>query len=721
MTPDPIRRTYVCATFTADPIAEVIDFWHERLGMTDVVEIGPYNQVYQQILDPRSTLTRNTTGINLIWIRWEDLVPDAARLRTSSRGLWARAVRTAADELSAVVEKGVGRWQVPTWLVLGPSPADSTAAVDEVESFIRDRFAGRTGLHILFGNEIGARYPVSSWFDAEGERFGHVPYTRAAFAAVATAITRHRVALESTARKVIVLDCDQTIWRGVVGEDGVDGIRVDPPFAMLQRFMREQIELGRILCLSSKNDEDQVLEVFDRRRDMLLDWNQITAHRINWEPKHENIASLARELNLGLDSFIFVDDNPLECAAMRAHRPEVLTLELPADATSIPGYLEHVWALDPGPATEEDRSRTQAYRQQAERERLRETTGSLQEFIDGLALEIDVTRAHPADIPRIAQLSQRTNQFNTTTLRQSEKDVERWISGPGRHCIVTRVRDRFGDYGLVGLALATEEPPALRILGMLLSCRALARGVEHRMLTALGALAQERGLGTILIDYVQSERNEPARRFLETLAVADRLTTSGGIVFLLSSAEAEAIVFRPDDSPTAPIPRPGSRIRTPRAVWPACPVIEEVARERGRIDRLLATIDRSVRPRPALDQSFIPPRGHLEELIAELWREVLRISEVGATDLFSDLGGQSIHLVRIHGLLWERLGVDIDITTLFQFPTIRELAKALASRDDSRVGRVSDRAARQRQALSGLDAAGRSRHRVLKPRENRVV
>jgi len=721
MTPDPIRRTYVCATFTADPIAEVIEFWHERLGLPDFVEIGPYNQVYQQILDPRSILTRNTNGINVIWIRWEDLVANAAHPRTSSRGLWARAVRTAADELSAAVEKGVGRWQVPTWLVLGPSPADSTAAIDEVESCFRDRFAGRTGLHVLPGDEIAARYPVSSWFDAEGERFGHVPYTRAAFAAVATAITRHRVALESSARKVIVLDCDQTLWRGVVGEDGVDGIQIDPPFATLQRFMREQTELGRILCLSSKNDEDQVLEVFDRRRDMPLDWDQITAHRINWEPKHENIASLARELNLGLDSFIFVDDNPLECAAMRAHRPEVLTLELPADATAIPRYLEHVWALDPGPVTEEDRSRTQAYRQQAERESLRETTGSLQEFIEGLALEIDVTRAQPADIPRIAQLSQRTNQFNTTTLRQSEKDIEGWISEPGRHCLATRVRDRFGDYGLVGVALATEEPPALRVLGMLLSCRALARGVEHRILAALGGLAQERGLGTIRIDHVQSERNEPARRFLETLEVADRLTTSGGVAFLLSTAEAEAIVFRPDDSPTDDAPHSGSKDTTARAVWPACRVIEEVAREGGQIDRLLASMDQSVRPRPALDQSFIPPRGHLEELIAELWREVLRLSEAGATDLFSDLGGQSIHLVRIHGLLLERLGVDIDITTLFQFPTIRDLAKALASHGDSRVGRVADRAARQREALSGLVAAGRSRHRVRKPREDRFV
>ena len=171
---------------------------------------------------------------------------------------------------------------------------------------------------------------------------------------------------------MIVLDCDNTIWKGVVGEEGVEGIAIPPVWRRLQRFMVELSGKGFLLCLCSKNDESDVLEVFDRRPDMVLKRDHLVSWRINWQPKSENIRSLAQELNLGLDSFIFLDDNPVECAEVRSGCPDVLTLRLPIEE-AIAKFLDHVWAFDRLKVTSEDQQRTAMYKQEVERARFQDT------------------------------------------------------------------------------------------------------------------------------------------------------------------------------------------------------------------------------------------------------------------------------------------------------------------------------------------------------------
>ena len=168
--------------------------------------------------------------------------------------------------------------------------------------------------------------------------------------------------------KVIVLDCDNTLWKGVVGEEGVAGIAIPPAWRQLQQFMVELSGKGFLLCLCSKNAESDVLDVFEQRRDMILKRDHLVSWRINWQPKSENIRSLAQELNLGLDSFIFLDDNPVECAEVRAGCPEVLTLRLPIEGDMV-GFLERVWAFDRLNVTSEDQQRTAMYKQEIERGR----------------------------------------------------------------------------------------------------------------------------------------------------------------------------------------------------------------------------------------------------------------------------------------------------------------------------------------------------------------
>ncbi|MFM7794421.1 MAG: HAD-IIIC family phosphatase, partial [Microcystis panniformis] len=199
---------------------------------------------------------------------------------------------------------------------------------------------------------------VENYYDPYGEELGNIPYTLAFFAALGTILARKILALTNSPYKVIVLDCDNTLWHGVCGEDGVKGVKIDAPFRALQEFIIAEQAAGKLICLCSKNQPEDVFAVFEQHPDMLLKVNHLVNWRINWQKKSQNLQSLAEELQLGLDSFIFIDDNPVECGEVRANCPEVLTLQLPEDCNHIPRFLEHIWAFDKLKTTQEDRQRT---------------------------------------------------------------------------------------------------------------------------------------------------------------------------------------------------------------------------------------------------------------------------------------------------------------------------------------------------------------------------
>ena len=394
-------------------------------------------------------------------------------------------------------------------------------------------------------------YPVADYHDPRRDRLGHIPYTPAFFAAMGTLLAREIHALLAPPHKVVVLDCDNTLWKGVVGEEGVEGIAIPPAWRALQRFMAELAGQGFLLCLCSKNVEADVLEVFDRRPDMILKREHLVSWRINWQPKSENIRSLARELNLGLDSFIFLDDNPVECAEVGSGCPEVLTLRLPIDG-DIEGFLRHVWAFDRPRVTAEDRQRTAMYRQEAERARSSKEAPTIDEFLAGLGLQIAIAEPAPGQVDRVAQLTQRTNQFNFTTVRRNDGEIRR-LGESGLECRAVEVSDRFGDYGLVGAMIFGPRGEALEVDTFLLSCRVLGRGVEHRMLGELGEIARARGLSRVDATILLTKKNQPARDFLEGVAAAYRREIEGGLRYEIPAEVAAGIAYRPEDAAGAAV------------------------------------------------------------------------------------------------------------------------------------------------------------------------
>ena len=369
-------------------------------------------------------------------------------------------------------------------------------------------------VHILTSAEMLAADPGADLHSAVGERLGHVPYRARFFTALGTMITRKFHALTRPPYKAIVLDGDQTLWRGVCGEDGPTGVELDPPRKVLQEFMLRQLAAGRLLCLCSKNNEDDVRAVFEARTDMPLQRDHFAAWRVNWRPKSENIRALAEELGIGSDSMIVLDDDPVECAELRANVPSVLTLQLPNDPDVIPGFLEQVWAFDIVKATEEDARRAILMRQARAREGFQEAAFTFAEFLAGLGLRVHIGESARRQFARVAQLTQRTNQMNFTAVRRTEGEVRMLVESGALECLVAEASDRFGDYGLVGAILFRRSRGELTVDTFVLSCRALGKGIEHRMIARLGEIATVSELGHVEVPFRPSAKNHAALEFL---------------------------------------------------------------------------------------------------------------------------------------------------------------------------------------------------------------
>ncbi|MCK5057480.1 MAG: HAD-IIIC family phosphatase, partial [Candidatus Aminicenantes bacterium] len=341
-------------------------WWGEQFGLHMDIEFAPYNQVFPQLLDEESLLSTNT-GINLLLIRFEDWIRDLDLPDED-------ACNKLEDDFIKLV-KIIKEKSKPAPYFVGLFPAAGHLSLNlQVRYYIK----GITRRWRKIIEEIDNVYPVDftplkelynidEIFDSLTDREGHVPFSTEFYAVMGTTIFRNICALDQHPFKVVILDCDNTLWQGICGEEDPEGVSVAPPYLELQQRMIRLHDKGFLLTLCSKNNEADVWEVFEKNPGMVLKKEHLAGWIINWQPKSENIKELAKELNLGMDSFIFLDDSPVECAEVRSNCPEVLTLQLPENPENIPLFLKHVWAFDKVKITGEDRQRTKMY--QAEKKR----------------------------------------------------------------------------------------------------------------------------------------------------------------------------------------------------------------------------------------------------------------------------------------------------------------------------------------------------------------
>ena len=714
-------RIALAATFTAEPVARPLQFWMEQLGLAGSVAFAPYNQVLQQLY----AVNGQPTALHVLLIRLEDWMPEAAGTASSEGDLPlpARLVQNI-DEFIAAVRRTAGQSQTPYMIVLCP-PSLAVHAVPSLasalglaEASIAEQLNTLPTVDVVRSETWVQRYRVGDYHNRFADHTAHIPYTDVAFAAIATCVARRLSALRRKPYKVIVADCDNTLWQGVCGEVGPLGVTVDAPFAAFQNLLIRQQAEGMLLCLCSKNSEADVWAVFDEQPAMRLNREHLVSWRINWRPKSENLRALAAELDLGLDSFIFIDDNPVECAEVAAQCPEVLTVQVPADASRLPALLDHLWVLDRFQVTDEDRRRAEHYRSNVQRSQLQEAAPTLAGFLERLVLRIAIAEPAESQYTRIAQLTQRTNQFNASGIRRSMEQVAGLLLSRKREARVVEVSDRFGDYGLVGAVLFTSDAEALLVETLLLSCRALGRSVEQRMAIHLGETALKRGLRFIDIAYIETPRNLPVRQFLEHTSAETRLDHGDHMIYRFDARRlaqmdpiAAATAAPADDEAPAASPRTASIARSTDATpW------LRIATDWSDMQALADQLNQTRLQRPDLQTPFAPLQTPLERQLAEIWKAVLGIDGIGATDGFAELGGSSLQLVQIHARIQEHLGRSLPLTQLFALPTVRAQAgfftppaAAAASVQAGALSSIQERAQRQKAAMN--------RHKILPYRQ----
>ncbi|MET9616455.1 HAD-IIIC family phosphatase [Kitasatospora indigofera] len=328
--------------------------------------------------------------------------------------------------------------------------------------------------------------------------------------------------LRGRAKKVLVLDLDNTLWDGVLGDDGADGIAAattfrGEAFGNFQKIAKQIGSQGVLLAVSSKNDQEPVLEVLRTHPDMVLRDTDFVRVNANWNPKDGNLRDIAAKLNLGVDSFVFADDSPFETGLVASSLPEVAVVRLDEEpALHVERLLADGW-FDVRELTAEDRARAALYRVESDRQDLLDSSGSLEEYLEQLGVQVKVAAVGEADLARVAQLTLRTNQFNLTTERLQPAEVRERIEDPDHLVLSVRSGDRFGDNGVVGALFAHRTPQGLHIDNLLLSCRVFSRGIEQAAVTSVLAYAVAQGLGPVTAAYRPTKKNHRVRDFWPSL------------------------------------------------------------------------------------------------------------------------------------------------------------------------------------------------------------
>jgi FkbH-like protein len=333
-------------------------------------------------------------------------------------------------------------------------------------------------------------------------------------------------ALRRPPKKVLALDLDNTLWGGVVADDGLEGIELGDTsprgeaFKAFQKYIRSLKQRGVLLAVCSKNDHEKAAEVFEKHPEMILRMDDLVSFKANWDPKSDNLRQMASELNLGLDSFVFVDDNPAEIEIVRQFTPEVATILLGPDSSMYAAQLQDCRMFEPRNITAEDGERTGQYRSEAQRSELMGKAADMDSYLESLAMEGAISEFTPADVPRLAQLINKSNQFNLTTKRRTEADVLEVTNDPDCIGFSMRLKDRFGDHGLISIVIGRKSGRTLAIDTWVMSCRVLKRQVEDEVLKEVARLAVRLDCTRLEGIYLPTAKNEMVRDFYPCMGFA---------------------------------------------------------------------------------------------------------------------------------------------------------------------------------------------------------
>lgn len=494
---------------------------------------APYGMTLQE-LRPGSGLLTHQPDVTFLLLQWEDLDPRLVQplmaLPCVEREKVAEACLEHLHRLLSEFRQALPGLLVVTLLprFFGPELGDYDVMAPDSEANFRSVFKARLAARLrdslpavyfndldTLTEEIGRLH----MFDFRLWQISRFPFSVSGAQAVTRRLFCYPVLLKQSEIKCIALDADNTIWGGIVGEDGPDGIALGPdyPGSVYIAFQRRLLEFqqrGFLLALCSKNNPQDVMEILTDHPHQVLREEHFASLHVNWQPKPDNLRNIARDLNIGLESFVFVDDSPHECLAVRRQLPQVTVVKTPEQLAYLPFCLDTVPLLEIIRLTDEDRQRTVLYAQERQRRQLAATSQTLDDYLTSLQMVMTIGLDDSRHIARIAQLTQKTNQFNLTTRRYTEDEVQQFIRRPDWLVAQFSLTDIFGDSGLVGLAFFRGLTTKIaEVDTFLMSCRVIGRQAETAFLNKLLYILEGRNIASVQATYIPTAKNAMVKDF----------------------------------------------------------------------------------------------------------------------------------------------------------------------------------------------------------------
>lgn len=500
-------------------------------------ETAPFNSVYQILYDDSAPYWKNYNFM-VLWTM-PSIIEKFKQILEFNEVSSSEIINEVEQFADLVIRRSqsfdkvlVASWTIPSYI--------KSWGIDEMKYDkgiknillrmnlkLTESFANSPNIHVLdtqkWINAIPEAYSDKSWY------MGKVPFKSKVFIEAVNDVLAAFDTFEGNVKKLIVLDLDNTLWGGIVGDDGWENLNIGgtnfigEAYKDFQKVLKSLKNRGVILAIASKNEENLALEVFAKHPEMILKIEDFSAIRINWDDKSKNISELANELNLGLQSFVFIDDSPIERARVRESLPEVLVPEWPNDVTLYKSALLSLNCFNVVNSSEEDLKRTQMYHEEKKRADLKKNIPSLAEWLKNLELKVEVETLNDVNTERILQLMNKTNQMNLSTRRLDKKELTEWLEDKSRNLWAFTVSDKFGDYGLTGVISAEFTANKTIITDFILSCRVMSRKIEETMMHFISVKAKKLKSELLEVVYIPTPKNAPMLNFLKNSSLKESM------------------------------------------------------------------------------------------------------------------------------------------------------------------------------------------------------
>lgn len=524
----------ILRSYTVEPLEPLLKLRLILEGFNPKFLYGGYSQFAQEVFNNSSFLYSLKPDIILFLSSLEDLLPDFySDFNLRSFSDWKQIIESSAKQFgnyaqhirkrldSQIIFQNMSLCSVPYWGVYDAQQNHNQVhLVHEFNQLLINEMNIVSDVFIWDFNHFLLRKGYDSVYDPKMWYLSKNPFKFSAYPEIVNDLCRYLISAIGKVKKCIVLDLDNTLWGGIVGEDGFDGIALggDYPGNCYREFQKELLKIyhrGILLAINSKNNEDDAFEVIDKHPGMILRRKHFAAIRINWKDKATNLIELAQELNIGIDSMIFIDDNPRECELVRQKFPECTVRELPKTVYNYPKIIQLLNEIENIRLTEEDKKKGEMYQAQTKRRNLRKSVSNLEDYLKSLEIEVLVESANNFSISRIAQLTQKTNQMNLTTRRYTESDIRSFMKTNSSLVYYVSAKDKLGDNGIIGVIILKINGKECLIDTFLLSCRVIGLTIEQSMLAFIQEKARERGCDILRGEYIPNKKNKLVADFYE--------------------------------------------------------------------------------------------------------------------------------------------------------------------------------------------------------------